>query len=310
VVFSSPLGQLLDKVTVKSKIVDCKQFNPDGLCWPTCNLSLSFEDGTMALYSFDIQETFFDKKARSESNSSNVVGDAAAAAAAAAAGIRRPRSSSNASTSLAGASRNIYKLSFPSSYGKSIACEWLDPNHLVIGFANGTIVLLSVDMESLGQEKGRVRYLRRSLQQMVCDSRDRQVLATSGDDGNIQIFDVENWNLFSFQKIPEEVGRINDIAFSRRTNTLSVSTESGTVLNYTFPRPKLVQTSLALKHRADIAKLLALPLNPVTFCLALALASLFLLNSMALYFSTDISVIACAIANQVDIRKSAHWRML
>lgn len=312
-VLSSPKGQLMDKVNVKGKLVDCKQFLapfPDSSsdsATSICKLCLSFEDGAVALYSFQVEDTFSTHKSRSESASGGTMGGGGSNQNVSGSASRRNRSSSASSSVIGqGPSRNVYKLSFPSSHGKVRAFEWLDSDHLIFGFSNGAIILLSVNLDSIGQEKGRTRYLRRSLQHMVCDARASNILATSGDDGNIQIFDVRSWNLFSFQWIPEEAGRINHLAFSRATNTLSVSTESGTVLNYGFPQPKVAKNGSRSKRRANFFKTLRMPVHPLWFLFAMLTGALFAVYLLAIYFSTDVTIILRAILDLVECRKLSH----
>ena len=85
---------------------------------------------------------------------------------------------------------NPLELAFQQKYGNIICHRWFDDGHVMLGFSEGYLVVISTQMQEIGEELYSAKYHQNSLTD-VAYSNAMKLAACTGDSG-VKIMDCNN----------------------------------------------------------------------------------------------------------------------
>mmetsp|Transcript_20409 Transcript_20409/g.40142 ORF Transcript_20409/g.40142 Transcript_20409/m.40142 type:complete len:571 (-) Transcript_20409:60-1772(-) len=141
--------------------------------------------------------------------------------------------------------KHICKIVLESSYGQIVDHFWCKAFETIIGFSNGTIVLLNVSDERIHDERCRTRYLRRDLE-CLCYLEEGSKFVTCGED-SLQVFNIDTWSLLAYEQLPTDAGHARGLHCTGSSGLVSVATDGGRVLNYWLPQKQKQDKTEACK---------------------------------------------------------------
>ena len=118
-------------------------------------------------------------------------------------------------------------------YGDIVHHQWIDDNHLLIGFSLGHLQIVSTDPKEIGEEKFAGKFHPVNMATFAYNS-SLKLAATTGDDG-VRIIDTRDFKEHKSDYIaPEDLedGRVTDLQWSPDGQILTVGTSSGNVYNF------------------------------------------------------------------------------
>eukprot|EP00735_Rhodelphis_limneticus_P002837 TRINITY_DN1387_c0_g1::TRINITY_DN1387_c0_g1_i1::g.20098::m.20098 TRINITY_DN1387_c0_g1::TRINITY_DN1387_c0_g1_i1::g.20098 ORF type:complete len:1400 (-),score=364.31,sp/Q3UGF1/WDR19_MOUSE/44.20/0.0,IKI3/PF04762.7/0.00012,IKI3/PF04762.7/2.2,WD40/PF00400.27/1e+02,WD40/PF00400.27/1e+03,WD40/PF00400.27/0.025,WD40/PF00400.27/2.4e+03,eIF2A/PF08662.6/0.00032,Clathrin/PF00637.15/1.4e+03,Clathrin/PF00637.15/8.4e+02,Clathrin/PF00637.15/0.11,Clathrin/PF00637.15/0.91,Clathrin/PF00637.15/51,Clathrin/PF00637.15 len=135
---------------------------------------------------------------------------------------------------------NPVELQFQPQYGDIVSYHWYGDGYIMIGFANGYLVVISTHMKEIGEELYSNRFYKEAGLRMVCFNDVIQKAATCGE-GKVAIVDMTS----NFKEITSDsidfsgLTTPDKIEFTRDGQILSVSTDDGTLIAYLASVPVL-----------------------------------------------------------------------
>jgi WD repeat-containing protein 19 len=121
----------------------------------------------------------------------------------------------------------------PCRYGDLLHYEWYNDNMLIIGFSGGWVIVVSTEINEIGEEKYAIQIHSQKLTTFSYNPHLKKV-ATAGNDG-VRILDTKDFKELKNEYIPLEDlenGKISQLDWSPDGQILSISTSSGNIYNF------------------------------------------------------------------------------
>lgn len=118
-------------------------------------------------------------------------------------------------------------------YGDIVQHQWIDDCHLLVGFSQGHLQVVSTSPKEMGMEKNSGKFHNRSMTTFSYNPHMKRV-AMCGDDG-VRVVDLNDFKEIKSDFIPREDledGKINNLIWSPDGQILTVGTHSGNIYNF------------------------------------------------------------------------------
>ena len=132
---------------------------------------------------------------------------------------------------------NPIQLAFQKKYGDIVSYKWFGEGFMMIGFSEGYLVVVSTNLDEIGEEIFSGRFHSEGLVGMAY-SNVLQRAATCGDKV-IKIVDMTNWKPLKEEsmKLGKDCGKICSMEWTRDGQILTVGTDAGEVFNFLARMP-------------------------------------------------------------------------
>lgn len=125
---------------------------------------------------------------------------------------------------------NAIELAFQERYGTIVSYKWFKDGHIMIGFSNGFLVVISTELAEIGREQFCGRLYEDCLRGMAYNEA-KNMVATRNDTC-IKVYDMSNWKECLVEQVPESMQPLDRMEWTNDGTILTVSTKNGYVLAY------------------------------------------------------------------------------
>ena len=132
---------------------------------------------------------------------------------------------------------NPLELAFQSRYGNILVHKWFGDGHMMLGFSEGYLVVISTHITEIGEELFSGRFHAKALFD-IAYSPEMKYAAVAGD-GGVKVVDMHEFKDLKTEAIAiePECGRVNRVEWSPDGKILTAATTSGTVLAFLARMP-------------------------------------------------------------------------
>ena len=118
--------------------------------------------------------------------------------------------------------------------------QWYGEDHIIVGFANGIVALISVSPESMGKEISTISVGPSGPIDAICVNADIQKMAIA-QMGIIKFYSLDDWSeqVGERLEITKSAGKITNLHWTRDGSILSVSTGNGYFFGFLTVIPSL-----------------------------------------------------------------------
>jgi len=118
--------------------------------------------------------------------------------------------------------------------------QWYGEDHIIVGFANGIVALISVSVETMGKEISTISVGPSGPIDAICVNGDIQKMAIA-QMGLIKFYSLEDWSeqVGERLEITKSAGKITDLYWTKDGSILSVATGNGYFFGFLTVIPSL-----------------------------------------------------------------------
>lgn len=130
------------------------------------------------------------------------------------------------------------ELAFQARYGQIVRYKWFGDGHIMIGFSNGYVIVISTNMDEIGQELFQSRNHKDSLVDIAVSEKAGKAATCGGD--CVKIHDLSDMkDVYAIINLDDDRGQIDRLKWSTDGKFLTISTKTGSLYTYLTSYPVL-----------------------------------------------------------------------